>query len=128
MEPSKLSEPPFSAHSITYSGLPKRDEMLWGFHKSLEAYLPSHKRVYGYFCLQILHKDRLVGRFDPKLERKTGTLILRALYLEPGVKLTEDLVNDIAKPCVILWLSTKPRNWSSSAANRRLLEKSLWPR
>ncbi len=74
----------------------KRDEMLWGFHKSLEAYLPAQKRVFGYFCLQILHNDRLVGRFDPKLERKTGTLILRALYLEPGVKLSERLVSDIA--------------------------------
>ena len=74
----------------------RRDEMFWGFHKSLEAYLPAPKRVYGYFCLPILHKDRLVGRFDPKLERKTGTLILRALYLEPGVKLGEELVKDIA--------------------------------
>lgn len=74
----------------------KRDEMLWGFHRVLEAYIPGPKRVYGYYCLQILHKDRLVGRFDPKLERKTGTLILRALYLEPGVKLSERLVSDIA--------------------------------
>ena len=74
----------------------KRDEMLWGFHRVLEAYIPGPKRVYGYYCLQILHKDRLVGRFDPKLERKSGTLILRALYLEPGVKLSERLVSDIA--------------------------------
>ena len=74
----------------------RRDEMLWGFHKSLEAYLPAPKRTYGYFCLPILHKDRLVGRFDPKLERKTGTLILRALYLEPGVKSSEELVKDVA--------------------------------
>lgn len=73
-----------------------RDEMLWGFHKSLEAYLPAAKRVYGYFCLPILHKDRLVGRFDPKLERKTGTLILRALYLEPGIKPTEEIVKAVA--------------------------------
>lgn len=75
----------------------KRDEMFWGFHKSLEAYVPAHKRVYGYFCLPMLHKDRLVGRFDPKLERKSGTLILRGLYLEPGVKLGEELVSDIAR-------------------------------
>jgi uncharacterized protein YcaQ len=75
----------------------RRDEMLWGFHRTLEAYVPSHKRVYGYFCLQILHKDRLVGRFDPKLERKTGTMMVRALYLEPGVKLSEELVNDVGK-------------------------------
>jgi uncharacterized protein YcaQ len=74
----------------------RRDEMFWGFHKALECYLPASKRVYGYFCLPILHKDRLVGRFDPKLVRKTGTLILRALYLEPGIKAGEELVHDIA--------------------------------
>jgi len=73
-----------------------RDELFWGFHKSLEAYLPAPKRVYGYFCLPILHKDRLVGRFDPKLERKTGTLILRALYLEPGIKISEELITAVA--------------------------------
>jgi hypothetical protein len=74
----------------------RRDEMFWDFRQSLECYLPAHKRVYGYFCLPILHKDRLVGRFDPKLERKTGTLILRALYLEPGVKASEELVGNVA--------------------------------
>jgi len=74
----------------------RRAEMLWGFHQAIEAYLPAPKRVYGYFCLPILHKDRLIGRFDPKLERKTGTLILRSLYLEPGVKRGEELVKDIA--------------------------------
>jgi uncharacterized protein len=69
---------------------------LWGFHKFLEAYLPAAKRKFGYFCLPILHKERLVGRFDPKLERKSGTLILRSIYLEPGVKLGGKLVEDIA--------------------------------
>ena len=74
----------------------RRDEMFWGFHRSLECYLPAPKRIYGYFCLPILHKDRLVGRFDPKLDRKTGTMILRALYLEPGLKADEELVKDVA--------------------------------
>jgi hypothetical protein len=74
----------------------RRDEMLWGFHQALECYLPAPKRVYGYFCLPILHKDRLVGRFDPKLERKTGLLRLKALYLEPGVKPGEELIKDVA--------------------------------
>ena len=73
-----------------------RDEMFWGFRKSLEAYLPAAKRTYGYFCLPILHKDRLVGRFDPKLFRKEGLLVLRALYLEPGIKPNEELVQSIA--------------------------------
>lgn len=74
----------------------RRDEKLWGYHQSLESYLPAPKRRYGYFCMPILHKDRLVGRFDPKLERKNGILRLKALYLEPGVKPDEDLVEDTA--------------------------------
>jgi uncharacterized protein YcaQ len=74
----------------------RRDEMFWGFHKALECYLPASKRIYGYFCLPILHKGCLVGRFDPKLERKTGILNLRALYLEPGIKPSEELVKEVA--------------------------------
>ena len=42
------------------------------------------------------HGDRLVGRFDPKLERKTGTLRLKALHLEPGIVPDEELVADVA--------------------------------
>ena len=74
----------------------RRDELLWGFHQALECYLPAPRRVYGYFSLPILHKDRLVGRFDPKLDRKTGTLILKALFLEPGVKPGQELVDSVA--------------------------------
>jgi uncharacterized protein YcaQ len=74
----------------------RRDEQLWGFHQSIEAYLPALKRVYGYFCLPILHKDQIVGRFDPKLERKTGILQLKALFLAPGIIPTEELVKDTA--------------------------------
>ena len=73
-----------------------RDEQFWGFQQRLEAYKPEKDRIWGYYCLPILHRDRLVGRFDPKLERKTGSLILRALYLEPGIDPTEDLVADVA--------------------------------
>jgi uncharacterized protein YcaQ len=74
----------------------QRDRKLWGFRQSLEAYLPAAKRTYGYFCLPILHKDRLVGRFDPKLERKENRLIIKALYLEPGIQPEEELVCAIA--------------------------------
>lgn len=73
-----------------------RDEQLWGFRQRLEAYLPAPKREWGYFCLPILHHDRLVGRFDPKLERRERTLRLKALYLEPGVEPDEELVSDTA--------------------------------
>jgi len=73
-----------------------RDEVLWGFQHVFELYVPEPKRIYGYYLMPILHKDRLVGRLDPKLERKSGLLRLKALHLEPGVKASDELVNDVA--------------------------------
>jgi uncharacterized protein YcaQ len=74
-----------------------RDVKLWDFRQTLEAYIPETKRIWGYFCLPILYKDRLVGRFDPKLERSKGLLRLRAVYLEPGIEMEEELVQSVAK-------------------------------
>jgi uncharacterized protein YcaQ len=76
---------------------PGRDEQLWSFRQRLEAYTPAPKRVWGYFCLPILHKERLVGRFDPKMERKEGVLRLKALYLEDGVDPDDELVSGVAE-------------------------------
>lgn len=73
-----------------------RDQTLWGFEQLLECYKPADQRVYGYFCFPILHRDRLVGRFDPKLDRATGVLHIHALYLEPGVEPDDELVAAVA--------------------------------
>jgi len=73
-----------------------RDQLLWGFRQALEAYKPARDRIWGYFCLPILHRERLVGRFDPKLERGNGTLRVKALYLEPGIAPEEDLIAGVA--------------------------------
>jgi uncharacterized protein YcaQ len=69
-----------------------RDQKLWGFKQLLECYKPAAERVYGYFSFPILHRDRLVGRFDPKLDRKAGVMHLNALYLEPGIEPDDELV------------------------------------
>lgn len=76
--------------SLFWAG--ERDEKLWGFWQVLECYKRPADRIYGYFCFPILHKDRLVGRFDPKLDRKSGVLHLSALYLEPGVEPDDELL------------------------------------
>lgn len=73
-----------------------RDIQFWDFRQILEAYKPDPIREWGYFCLPILHKGQLVGRFDPKLERKSKTLRLKNLYLEPGVKPDDELVAGVA--------------------------------
>lgn len=73
-----------------------RDRQFWGFRQILEAYKPASQRIWGYFCLPILRNDQLVGRFDPKLERRAATLRLKHLYLEPDIQPEDDLVADIA--------------------------------
>jgi hypothetical protein len=74
-----------------------RDQLLWGFQHRMEFYKPAAERVHGYFSMPILHRDRLVGRFDPKLDRTSGVLRLDALSLEPGVKPDAELVTEVAK-------------------------------
>ena len=73
-----------------------RDQQFWAFRNVLEAYKPAPKRIWGYFCLPILHHDRLVGRFDPKLERQSGKLRIKSLYLEPVIPCDELLVTSVA--------------------------------
>lgn len=73
----------------------KRDEQFWGFEQTLEAYKPAPIRRWGYFCLPILYRDCLIGRFDPKMERKTATLRLKTLYLE-NTALDDEIVDAVA--------------------------------
>ena len=74
----------------------KRDAQFWNFRHTLEAYKPAPQRQWGYYCLTIQHRDRMVGRFDPKLDRKTNTLYLKALYLEPEIDPDDELVAAVA--------------------------------
>jgi uncharacterized protein len=59
-----------------------RAKPLFGFDYVWEVYKPIEKRSFGYYTMPILWGDRLVGRFDPKLDRTTGTLVILGLWLE----------------------------------------------
>ena len=49
-----------------------------------EVYVPAAKRRWGYYVLPILFGDRLVGRIEPRIERKAGTLRVVGLWWEDG--------------------------------------------
>jgi uncharacterized protein YcaQ len=71
------------------------DNLLWDrqfvrrvfdFEHVMEIFKRPGERVYGYYVLPFLWRDRIVGRVDLKTERREGTLVAKAVYVEPGVR------------------------------------------
>ena len=57
---------------------------LYDFDYLWEVYVPAPKRRWGYYVLPLLYGDRLVGRIEPRIERRAGTLRVAGLWWEPG--------------------------------------------
>jgi uncharacterized protein len=57
---------------------------LFAFDYVWEVYVPEPKRRWGYYVLPILYGDRLVGRIEPRLDRRAGTLRVVGLWWEAG--------------------------------------------
>jgi uncharacterized protein YcaQ len=59
-----------------------RSKQLFGFEYVWEIYKPLEQRRFGPYTLPILWGDRLVGRFDARMDRPTSTLVINGLWLE----------------------------------------------
>jgi uncharacterized protein YcaQ len=66
-----------------------RAKPLFDFDYKWEVYTPAPKRKFGYYALPVLWGDRLVARFDTRLDRATAALRLLGMWLED-----EALAND----------------------------------
>jgi uncharacterized protein len=63
---------------------------LFGFDYTWEVYTPAAKRRYGYYVLPLLFGDRIVGRIEPRLERRTGRLAILGIWFEPSFEPMEE--------------------------------------
>ncbi len=84
--PTTLDEVTFLA-PLEIASARGRAKFLFDFDYVWEVYKPVELRRWGYYVLPILYGDRLVGRLDPKLDRKTNTLLINGFWLEGGAPL-----------------------------------------
>jgi uncharacterized protein YcaQ len=68
----------------------ERVEELFGFKSKLEVFLPKEERVYGYYHLPVLYRDRFVARLEPKMDRQNSVMIVRGYWVEDGFEPTGD--------------------------------------
>jgi uncharacterized protein len=59
-----------------------RAKVLFDFDYVWEVYKPKEKRKFGYYTLPVLWGDRLVARFDSKLDRAGNTFVILGFWLE----------------------------------------------
>jgi uncharacterized protein YcaQ len=59
-------------------------EPLYAFHYRWEVYVPAVRRRWGYYVLPILFGDRLVGRIEPRIDRRASAVRILGLGWETG--------------------------------------------
>ncbi len=63
---------------------------LWDFDYLWEVYVPEPRRKWGYYVLPLLFGARLVGRIEPRIDRKTKKLAILGVWFEPHFSPMED--------------------------------------
>lgn len=86
-----LSAPPKRLPSVAF--LPPFDALVWDrkllgtlfdFEYVWELFIPPAKRRWGWYVLPIMFGDRLVGRFEPRIERDAGRVQILDVWWEDG--------------------------------------------
>jgi uncharacterized protein YcaQ len=95
-EQALLQEGPLRKRSVSF--LAPLDPFVWDrrllrelfdFDYVWEVYTPLEKRKHGYYVLPILFGDRLVGRIEPRFDRKAGKLHVAGIWREKGFDFEE---------------------------------------
>jgi len=91
------TSPGRQAHEVTL--MAPLDPLIWDrrmlrelfdFDYIWEVYVPAARRKHGYYVLPILFGDRLIGRIEPRFERKAATLRIAGIWFENGFRPMEE--------------------------------------
>jgi uncharacterized protein YcaQ len=63
----------------------QRCREVFDYDYQIECYVPQPLRQFGYFCLPLLYRDRLVGRIDCKAHRAQARLEVKSIHIEQKV-------------------------------------------
>ncbi len=63
----------------------QRCREVFDYDYQIECYVPEPLRQFGYFCLPLLYRDRLVGRIDCKAHRAQARLEVKSIHIEQAV-------------------------------------------
>lgn len=74
-----------------------RTALLFDFNFRIEIYVPRKRRVHGYYVLPLLHGERLIGRIDPLMNRRSGRLQINAVHVEASAPLTDATGGAVAR-------------------------------
>ncbi|MDQ2934405.1 MAG: winged helix DNA-binding domain-containing protein [Chloroflexota bacterium] len=90
---------------------------LFAFDYLWEVYVPAAKRRHGYYVLPILFGDRMVGRIEPRYDRREQRLRILGIWFQNGFE-------PLQEPAFLLALSDALEAYRSFVGTDRI----SWPR
>ena len=67
----------------------ERASRIFNFDYKIEIYVPEPKRIYGYYSLPTLNKDKLIARIDLKSDRQNKALLVQSAWHETTLSTKE---------------------------------------
>ena len=96
---------------------------LFGFDYVREQFFPPEKRRFGFYVLPVLRGERFIGRIDPRLDKKSNTLVVNSVHAEAGAPMdrsvgseVRDAIADLADfvgASRVMYTSKVPSPWKS---------------
>ncbi len=72
-------------------------ESVFDFSYRWEVYKPAKDRKYGYYILPILYGNKIIGRFEPILNKQDKKLYVKNWWWEKNIKLNNNIKNEVNK-------------------------------